>query len=134
MLLLYIIIYIILITNKAEENSHLILLLDVLLSLLAVGAEELLHGPVPQVVDELKDGDEVVAVGVALPVALCLHQRLLKAYRNLEPDSWYIPFILYLLFSMRVSTHLNFWNESLVPLHHQLKHVKNMQTVSFDLG
>ena len=58
--------------------ANLILLLDVLLCLFAVGAEQLLDGSIPQVIDELKDGDEVVTVGVALPVALSLHQGLLQ--------------------------------------------------------
>jgi hypothetical protein len=65
---------------KCNNSSYLVLFLNVLLSLLAIGAEELLHGAVPQVVDELKDGDEVVTIGVALPVALRLHQGFLNYY------------------------------------------------------
>ena len=48
-----------------------------LLGVLVVGAEHLLHGPVAQVVDELKDGDQVVAVAVALPVAFGFDQGFL---------------------------------------------------------
>merc|ERR1712012_607487 len=42
--------------------EHLVLLLDVLLRLLAVPTNQLLDGSVPQVVDELEDGDEVVTI------------------------------------------------------------------------
>ena len=38
---------------------------------------KLLGLPVPEIINELKDGNEVVSVAVALPVALCLDQGLL---------------------------------------------------------
>lgn len=57
---------------------YLILLLNMFLGLLAVGTKDLLDRPVPQVIDELKDGDQVISIGVALPVTFSLHQGFLR--------------------------------------------------------
>ena len=61
---------------------YLVLFLNVLFRGFTVAAEELLDGAVSEVVDELEDGDEVVPVGVALPVAFSLHKGFLKIQLN----------------------------------------------------
>ena len=48
-----------------------------LLSLFTVTAKKFLDRSVSQVINKLKYGNKIITIGVALPVAFCLHQSFL---------------------------------------------------------
>ena len=60
-----------------EAVEDLVLLLNVLLSHLTVATLDLLDRSIPEVINEFKDGNEVISIAVALPVAFCLYESFL---------------------------------------------------------